>query len=294
MTPKSPRPEASPRSPCSGPDHQSRSITVADDVGTRPVDQVRGVSIGILQPVYLPWMGYFEQIASVDLFVILDNVQYTHQDWRNRNRIKGPDGPIWLTVPIHRRPLASKIHEIEINDEHRWRRRHLMSIRQSYGRCPFFEPVFSQLEEVLLQPHTHLVDLDLALISLICEYLGISTPILRSSDLSAQLAEPPRRASHTTAANARLISLCRLLRASVFYEGARGKNYLDVGAFRAAGISVVFQEFAHPKYPQRYGDFLPQLSIIDLIMNVGPESRRLIEPNPAVRRASEIQGSQDP
>jgi hypothetical protein len=274
------------RSSSSGLEEEDPAFDRRNVAGPRCSAVPSRFAIGILQPAYLPWIGYFEQIASVDRFVVLDDVQYTHRDWRNRNRIKGPNGPVWLTVPICRQPLATPINQIRINDEHRWRRRHLMSIRQSYGRCPFFEPFFSQFEEILLEPYSHIVDLDLALMRLMCEYLEITTPIVRSSELNAECDDIRFEDSNTTAANARLIRLCTSLGAGVFYEGARGRDYLDVEAFNAQGVAVVFQDFDHPEYPQRHGGFLAQLSAIDLIMNVGPGSRGLIVPNATVRGAT--------
>ena len=101
--------------------------------------------IGILQPVFLPWLGYFEQMARVDHFVFLDDVQYTAQDWRNRNRIKTASGSIWLTVPVKGHPLGALIRGIEINQEQKWLRKHLLSIEQNYRNCPHFQPFFREL-----------------------------------------------------------------------------------------------------------------------------------------------------
>ena len=231
--------------------------------------------IGILQPCYLPWLGYFEQMARVDHFVFLDDVQYTRQDWRNRNRIKTAAGSIWLTVPIRRGSHRTLIRDVEINPEHRWRRRHLRSIEQSYGKCPHFQPFFDELSAEIRRPCDKLVDLDCRLIRLLCGYLEIDTPTSFSSQVPARGGEASGRPDR----NRRLIDLCRHFGAERFYEGAKGRSYLDVERFRRSGIEIVFQSYRHPEYPQAFGEFLSHQSAIDLVMNTGPEA-------PAILRAA--------
>ncbi len=227
-------------------------------------------TIGILQPVYLPWLGYFEQMAYADHFVFLDDVQYTHQDWRNRNRIKTATGSIWLSVPIRRRSHRTPLCDIEINTEHGWQRRHLRSIEQSYSKCPHFQPLFDELADEIRQPPTRLVDLDCRLIGLLCKYLEIDTP----TSFASQVPQAPGDK------NQRLIDLCRHHGAELFYEGARGRDYIDVERFHRAGIDVIFQSYRHPVYRQAFGEFLSHQSAIDLIMNTGPEAPAILRGSP--------------
>lgn len=231
-------------------------------------------TVGILQPVYLPWLGYFEQMARTDHFVFLDDVQYTHQDWRNRNRIKTATGPTWLTVPIRRCPLHTPICEVEINDEHGWQRRHLRTIEQNYGKCRHFQPFFDDLASELRRAPRHLADLDCRLIHLLCRYLEIETPTSRASTISPSAQPAPRDRQE------RLIDLCRHFGATRFYEGRSGRSYIDVDLFEEAGIEVVFQEYRHPSYRQAFGEFVSHQSAIDLVMNTGPEAPAILRSSP--------------
>ncbi len=232
-------------------------------------------TIGILQPVFLPWLGYFEQMAQADHFIFLDDVQYTRQDWRNRNRIKTASGPIWLTVPTKKHPHRSSIRDIKINQEHDWQRRHIKSIEQNYGRCPYFQPFFSELVEAYRRDLRILVDLDCRLIKLMCRYLEIDTPTSFSSDVPRP-APDVRAEADGGPRTQRLIDICKHHRADRFYEGARGRDYININTFRSAGVDVIFQDYQHPEYPQQFGEFLSHMSAIDLIMNTGPEAPKIL------------------
>ncbi len=243
----------------------------------------RRIIIGIIQPTFLPWLGYFEQIACADHFVLLDDVQYTHQDWRNRNRIKTASGPVWLTVPIRRRNHRALISEIVINYEKDWVARHLKTIRQNYGKCRYSQPLFSELEAVYRCRYQQLVELDVHLTKLLCQYLQIDTPISLSSQIprigDASEVDPagPRLAPDK---NLRLIEICRHFSVNLFYEGASGASYIDIERFQRHDITVVFQNYRHPTYPQRHGEFLPYMSVVDLIMNTGPEAGQILRSSP--------------
>jgi hypothetical protein len=218
--------------------------------------------IGILQPGYLPWLGFFEQLYKSDIFVIYDDVQYEKNSWRNRNRIKTPNGPQWLTVPVLTRGRCfPQIKDVLINKNVIWKKKHIQAIKQNYSKTPFFEKYAENLFEILNRPWEKLVELNLELIYWISEKLGISTKILLSSELGISGSNIDR-----------LIGIIKLLNGDLFYEGTAGKNYIDVNVFKEAGISVVFQDYAHPTYPQAYGDFVSHLSIIDLMFNCGPDS----------------------
>ncbi|MCP4204934.1 MAG: WbqC family protein [bacterium] len=230
-------------------------------------------TIGILQPCYLPWLGYFEQLAVADRFVLLDDVQYTKQDWRNRNRIKTTAGSEWLTVPVRRCPLDTPLGEIEVNYDMRWQRKHLLTIEQNYRKAPYFQPLFDEMRPILEAGLRKLVDLDRRLIEVLCSHLAIDTPISWASQITRH-ADPEDT-------NGRLLEICRQHEATVFYEGASGASYLDVGRFERAGVEVVFQDYSHPEYPQLYGEFLPHQSAIDLVMNTGPEAARILRSSPA-------------
>jgi hypothetical protein len=221
----------------------------------------------VLQPGYLPWLGFFEQLARADEFVYLDDVQFDKHGWRNRNRIKGPGGPVWLTVPVRVSGLEQPvIRDVEIDaTQRRWATKHLQALRQHYGRCPHFDWLYPDLEACLTQSWTRIADLDITLTQRLAGKLGLQ----RRTHRSSELAVPDDRCG-------RLIDLCRRMECGFYYSGAAARDYLDVEDFRAAGIRVEFQDYAHPTYPQRYGEFVPYLSVVDLMFNCGPESLSIL------------------
>jgi len=221
----------------------------------------------VLQPGYLPWLGFFEQMRRADEFVLLDDVQFDRHGWRNRNRIKGPEGPLWLTVPVRVvGPAPPLIRDAMIDaTQGRWMQKHLRSLRMHYGRCPHFDWLYPKLEALLTRAWTRIADLDVALIRVLCEKLGIRTSIRSSSGLDV-CAER----------SGRLVSICRALGCDHYYSGAAARGYLDVNCFREAGIAVEFQDYTHPSYAQRYGAFVSHLSVVDLMFNCGPDSLGVI------------------
>ncbi len=213
----------------------------------------------VLQPGYLPWIGYFDQLQKADVFVHYDDVQYDKHGWRNRNRIRGANGTLWLTVPvIHSGRFGQPICEVKIDDRQPWRKKHLSSIAQAYARAPFLTAIFAPLRDIIEQSWSRLVDLDLAIIQWIAREFGIATPCYRSSELGIDGDR-----------NERLLNLCSHFKATSYLSGSSARDYLEVDKFAAAGIAVEWHNYAHPIYPQLHGDFMPGLSIVDLIMNVG-------------------------
>lgn len=242
---------------------------------------MRQKTIAIIQPVYLPWLGYFEQIERADHFVVYDDVQYTPQDWRNRNRILSVNGPIWLTVPVRKSGLSAKINEVEIDNTHYWASKHLKSITFNYERAPHYDRYYTMLRAILEQKWEKLVDLDLALIQAICDELQITTSVSLSSGAvtDLKLVNMPKESNVDPVIlrrNLRLIDLCRHHEASVFYVGARARDYLDGDLFREFGIEPVFQSYDHPVYSQRTTQFHSHMSVIDLLMNTGPAAREIM------------------
>jgi hypothetical protein len=166
-------------------------------------------------------------------------------------------------VKFSDRPL---INDIRINNEVNWRTKHLTSIKQNYGKTPFFKDYHQLFEGAYSREWEFLVDLDVHLIMKLAECLGMEgKKIIRSSALLVQGERIER-----------LVRLCKYLRADTFYEGAAGRNYIDEGAFLKEGVRVEFQDYQHPNYPQLYGEFVPNLSVIDLLFNHGRESLSIL------------------
>ncbi len=220
--------------------------------------------VGILQPGYLPWLGFFEQMLRSDAFVIYDDVQYDKHGWRNRNRVKGPQGPVWLTVPVRTTGLSRPLNnQVEIDPtQGSWAKKHLGTLRQLYAKAPHWADYAPALEEVLSRPWRQLLELDLELIRLLAGWLGIQCPLVLSSSLDCHDQDP----------TARLVAILGRMEASVFYEGASGRNYLDAEQFAKAGIQLRFQDYTPAPYPQQYEGFTPYLSVLDLLFNCGPQS----------------------
>ncbi|MDI6591493.1 MAG: WbqC family protein [Patescibacteria group bacterium] len=226
------------------------------------------MTIGILQPGYLPWLGFFEQIQRADVFVIYDDVQYDKNGWRNRNRIKTKNGVQWLTVPAHVRGFPL-INEVKIDNSKNWQKDHLQSLKVNYSRAPYFKAYFPKIEEILSKKWTFLANLDIILIRVLAEILGIKTNLEISSKLKVFRKDRIER----------LINICKHFGADIFYEGAGGRNYIkepEIKAFEQAGIQIVFQNYQHPVYRQLHGEFISHLSVIDLIFNEGPNSLKII------------------
>lgn len=222
--------------------------------------------IAVLQPGYLPWLGFFEQELAVERFILYDDVQYDRRGWRNRNRLKTPNGPVWITVPVEQKgKYTQPINEVRIDNARPWRRKHLGTVESFYRKAPYFESLFPELERIILRDWELLWELDLALIEWLNGAIGIETPISLASNLDAS--------GHKSE---RLLNICKRLGADEYFSGAAARHYLDLALFDQAGIAVYFQEYEHPVYPQLYGDFISHLSVLDLLMIAAPEAKRII------------------
>jgi hypothetical protein len=229
--------------------------------------------VTIHQPEHLPWLGFFDKADQADLLILLDVVQYRKDYFQNRNRILGPGGPAWLTVPVVKTGYMDRtIGEMRINNEvavHNgvdWRRVHWQTIRHAYAHHPHFESVAGPLEAIYSTEWALLADLNERLIRTFIDALGIRTPIVRASGLGV-----------AGTGTELLLDICRRTDASAYLSGPTGRDYLDEAPFREAGIGVAYHAFDHPEYPQRHsGAFVSHLSTLDLLCNCGPESLSII------------------
>ena len=222
------------------------------------------MKIAVHQPQYIPWLGYFHKMANVDLFVFLDNVQYKKREFQNRNRIKTPSGPIWLTVPVLTKGnFFQKISEVKIDNQERWREKHYETLKRNYSKAPFFKTYQNFLDEIYGKEWDYLIDLNVATVNYLKDALKITTPIKLESEIGTTK-------THTE----RIIEICKKTGADTYLSGAGGKDYMDEGLFEQNKIKLEYQEFIFPVYPQLYGDFIPNLSALDLIFNCGPDSKK--------------------
>ena len=222
--------------------------------------------VAVIQSNYIPWKGYFDIIHDVDLFIFLDDVQYTRNDWRNRNRIKGPDGPQWLTIPVGS-SRDRLICEVEL-PRTRWPQEHYRVIRQYYRKAPFFQEYRPWLEEVYLgRTWSYLSELNQFLAATIFrDFLGGKTEFRDSREFNPQGQKLER-----------LIDILRKGKAHLYVSGPSAREYIDPKEFERAGIELVFKDYSgYPEYPQLYPPFTHNVSILDLLFHVGPQAPHYI------------------
>jgi hypothetical protein len=220
----------------------------------------------MIQSNYLPWRGYFDFIDDVDLFIFYDDVQYTHKDWRNRNRIKTHAGPLWLSVPVfHDR--TTLIENARINYGDRWVAKHIKSISLAYQKAPYFSRYAADLFAILEQKLPTISQLNVELCRWIMGELGIKTRI----DFSSRIGHCGK-SKHD-----RPLSILRELGASSYLSGPAARPYTDTARYEAAGIALEFKSYDYPDYPQLHGPFDGQVSAVDLLFNCGPQSRDFLK-----------------
>tara|TARA_B100001750_G_scaffold117299_1_gene92994 strand:- start:341 stop:1024 length:684 start_codon:yes stop_codon:yes gene_type:complete len=219
----------------------------------------------IRQPGYMPNLGFFKKIQSCDIFVFLDDAQFAKDGFDNRNRIKSSDGVAWITVPLARPVFGKKMNEVLISYETDWQSIHCNQIYQNYKSAPFFFSYWPDIEKILTCKHKKLIDLNFQLIEYFNHILGITTKTIKSSELVVNQTKTER-----------LIEICSKLNATCYISGITGKDYLDEKLFLNSGIKLTYEHFIHPTYGQLHGNFIDNLSIIDLLMNEGPRSQKII------------------
>lgn len=218
----------------------------------------------IRQPSYMPNIGFFQKLMACDTFVYLDDTQYGSERWDNRNKIRSDKAFMWLTVPIIRK-TRNNLNEILIANNENWQKKHLRSIELNYKKTPFFLKYWPEIESILNKKWERLLELNLAIIKLVNSELGIKTKTILSSDL---------RIKET--GSKKLLEICKKVNATSYLSGKMGKSYLDEDFFKESQINIIYDNFLHPTYDQIQGDFLPNMSIIDLLFNMGEESKKLI------------------
>jgi hypothetical protein len=218
------------------------------------------MKVAIMQPTYIPWIGYFDLINRVDTFVFLDDVQFEKRSWQNRNRILHNGDYFFLTIPVKAASQVTSIIDIEIDQSTNWQRKHIMTIERSYAKCPFTKEMVDSLAKVIHHQNTKLVDINIPLIMIISEKIGLTTEFLLSSELKTEGKRSEK-----------LVNILKRLNCLEYLSPNGSRDYIEEeGVFKNAHINVEYQNYVPQSYTQRnVQKFIPYLSIVDLIANIG-------------------------
>ncbi len=224
--------------------------------------------ISIHQPNFLPWIGYFYKIYKSDVFVILDDVQYSKNSFTNRNRIKTSQGNQWITLPVIKSGnFGQLISECIIFNHEKTIQKLIKTIEQNYKKAPYYNKHSNTIKSILTSTGDNLCEINIKLIKYFVKELRIETKIICSSEFKIS----------NECSTERLIQICQRLGGKTYLSGKGGDNYQDIEMYKNANIDLIYSDFSHPIYPQLWQGFIPGMSIIDLLFNCGEESKNLFK-----------------
>lgn len=210
------------------------------------------------QPGFIPYLGFFHKFKNSDVFIFYDTAQYSKNDFMNRNRIKTPNGPLWLTIPVSTH-LGERIYETKITATP-WRDKHLRTLEAMYKKTPYFNEIFGIIEKVYREKNDRLVDVTIPILKELCTQFSPQVQIFLASELTLDLNLKSTEA---------LVAMMKRVGADTYLSGPGAKDYLVEDLFVQENIQVVWQDFHHPTYKQLYGEFVPNLSVIDALFHLG-------------------------
>lgn len=221
--------------------------------------------IAFHQPVYLPFAGFFQKMARADAFAFMDFVQLNKRSWQVRNRIKTRRGALWLTVPVYvKAKYYQLIRDARVADDN-WRRKHWEAVRHNYGNAPHFGDYAGFFEEVYGRPWEWLADLNLYIVDGMRRFLGITTPVVDTAGMTFEGTKTDL-----------VVDMCKKLGATAYLSSDGEAAYIDKEKFDAAGLGHSYLGWEPTPYPQLFGDFIPNLSAVDVLFNCGPASLDVI------------------
>lgn len=225
------------------------------------------MKVGIIQSNYIPWRGYFDFIDDVDLFIFYDDVSYGQgRKWRNRNKIKTSQGITWITVPINHKFKDQLICDTPIDYSSRWNIKHIKNFEQWYSKARFFTVYADELFGILKQRFETISALNISLCKWVMKKLDIKTPTCLSSEFQVQGAKTDR-----------LLEILKKTGATCYLSGPLAKHYLDPRQFMEHEIHLEYKTYDYPPYPQLWGDFVGEVTVLDLLFNVGPDARQYLK-----------------
>ncbi len=220
--------------------------------------------IAIHQPNYIPWLGYFYKIYQSDIFVFLDDVQFSNEGMQNYHYIKTPQGSFRLKIPVESK-FGNTVNEIRTKDELNWKKKHLRTIEMNYKKAPFFEEIYTDYSNLLENSYSNLAVLDSNIIIFWCKKLGIERQFINSSQLGI-----------STNREEKVLDICSVLKGDIYYSGTGAKAYQIPENFENRGIELRYSIFKPFEYPQLWGDFQSNVTIIDYLMNCGYDWNRVL------------------
>ncbi|ENC1974508.1 TPA: WbqC family protein [Escherichia coli] len=223
------------------------------------------VIVTIHQPESYPWCGFFNKMYNCDKYIILDSVDFRKNYFQNRNKILTKNGASFLTIPVKKNG-KKRINEIEISNETNWVSKHWKTIIQAYKKSPFFYEIEDELYDTINKKHELLASYNIDIILFLKKKLDIKCEVLLSSELNSNFSSSEL-----------ILDLCKKTGATTYISGRDGGNYLNENEFKSESIKIIYQEFELYKYEQfnsLNGEFVPYLSVIDLIANVGIEKAK--------------------
>jgi hypothetical protein len=224
--------------------------------------------VAMHQPNLLPWSGLFYKMARADVFVYADALEFSKGSYTQRVKIRTYNGVRWLTLPVlHTGRVGERIIDLRCGGKPDWRERLVNSLKGSYLACPHYHPYADEIARIFMSGEDRLAELNVRSMTYLASALGIKTPALRASAVQPKAYADP---------TAWIIATCKAVGADTFLSGSGGANYQDEAAFQTAGIKLIYVNYQHPIYPQAFGEFVPGLSVIDLLFNAGPDSRRIL------------------
>lgn len=241
-------------------------------------DAGNSLTLGIMQPYFFPYLGYFQLIAAADKLVLYDNCQFIKGGWVNRNRLLQHNGSVhYITVPLKRHSHKALISEVRIYDGIDWRKSILANIRQNYSKADFFKDIYPVVESVLMHNYETISQLNIASISEICRIIGINTEIVFSIDRYKSVEEEVEKSEYDCKPMVkRILSICKIERADHYLNAIGGTKLYSQEFFASNGIKLEFVKTNDISYTQMNDEFVPNLSILDVLMNAGAERTKML------------------
>ena len=213
--------------------------------------------VSIHQPDYIPYIGYFYKISRSDKFVFLDDCQFSNDNMHNWNRIKTPQGECKLKIPVEQH-LGDNINKVRTRDELKWKKKHLKTIEMNYLRAPYFKEIFPKFEELVNRDYTNIADMNIAVNTWIAKEFGFKAEFSRSSEMPID-----------TVNEERVIEICKMLGGDEYISGNGARAYQKQEHFDEAGVKLTYTDYKPIVYPQLWGEFIENMSVIDYIFNCG-------------------------